>query len=99
MSGHVETTAEERAKRRFDAFAGLMWHIAAYVAVNAFLWGIDLVHGGGLNWAFWTTIPWGLGLAFHVAAYLLEDSRFKERKYQRFLAEEREKERDHHLAG
>ena len=99
MTEQMERSAEERAKRRFDAFAGLMWHIAAYVVVNAFLWGVDLVQGGGLEWAFWTTIPWGLGLAFHVAAYLLEDSRFKERKYQSFLAEERERDQHNRLVG
>lgn len=92
MTGPNERTAEERAQRRFDEFAGLMWHVAAFIIVNAFLWGLDIIQGGGVQWAFWTTIPWGVGLAFHVAAYMLEGSNFKERKYQSFLAAEREKD-------
>lgn len=92
MTGPNVRTAEERAQRRFDEFAGLMWHLAAFIIVNAFLWGLDIIQGGGVQWAFWTTIPWGVGLAFHVAAYMLEGSRFKERKYQAFLAEERAKD-------
>ncbi len=99
MSGQTENSPEERARRRVDQFVGLMWHTAAFIIVNAFLWGLDIVQGGGLEWAFWTTIPWGLGLAFHVAAYLLEESRFKDRKYQSFLADELEKDRRDRVTG
>jgi uncharacterized membrane protein (UPF0136 family) len=67
-----------------------MWHVATFVIVNAFLWGIDIIKGGGLNWAYWVTITWGLGLAFHAAAYLLDESGLRDRKYRRFLAEEQE---------
>jgi hypothetical protein len=38
------------------------------------------------------TIPWGIGLAFHVAAYMLDESGLQNRRYQRYLAEEQERD-------
>jgi hypothetical protein len=79
-------TPEERARKRVDNFTGLMWHIASFVIVNAFLWVIVP------EAAFWVTIPWGVGLAFHIAAYLLDERGGQDRRYQRYLAEEQERE-------
>jgi hypothetical protein len=47
----------------------LVTHIVVFVLVNAFLWVQDIVLGGGLNYAYWVTIPWGIGLIAHVIAY------------------------------
>jgi hypothetical protein len=40
-------------------------HAAVFVAVNAFLWIQDIALGGGLDYAYWVTIPWGIGLVVH----------------------------------
>lgn len=85
-------TPEERAAKRADDLIALWWHIAAYVVVNVFLWALDYVTGGGIQWAFWVTIAWGVGLAFHAIAYLIDDSGIQQRKYEQFLAEERAKD-------
>ncbi len=82
------TTPEERARRRAKERTDVMWHVAAFVIINIFLWALDALTGG-VNWAFWVTIGWGIGLAFHVANYLIEE-RSGGRVYQRYLAEERE---------
>lgn len=87
----MERTPEERARRRAKAFNGLMWHIGTFIVVNAFLWFIDISQGGGL-WAFWTTIPWGVGLGFHVLSYVIDDSGLTEKKYEEFLEAERRRE-------
>jgi hypothetical protein len=79
-------TPEERARMRVENFTGLMWHVATFVIVNAFLWAIVP------EAAFWVTIPWGVGLAFHIAAYLLDERGGQDRRYQRYLAEEQERE-------
>lgn len=86
------STPEERAAKRAKSFTDLMWHVAAYVIVNAFLWILDFSQGGGLNWAYWTTIPWGVGLAFHVAAYFLDESGRESKRYRKYLAEEQQKD-------
>ena len=88
MAKNYESTPEERARKRASDFTGLMWHAGTYVIVNAFLWILDIAGGDGVQWAYWVTIPWGIGLAFHALAYKLDDSGMEERKYRKFLAEE-----------
>ena len=73
-----------------------MWHLATFVIINGFLWAIDLYQGGGVNWAFWVTISWGIGLAFHVASYMLDDNGLQNRRYQRYLEEERARDEAEH---
>lgn len=80
------STPEERAAKRVEDFQGLAWHVATYVIVNAFLWVI--VPEG----AFWVTIGWGIGVAFHLAAYFIGDDGTESRRYRRYLAEERARE-------
>jgi len=52
-------------------FAGLMTHLAIFVLVNALLWTQDIATGGGLEYAYWVTIPWGIGLLAHIVAYMI----------------------------
>jgi hypothetical protein len=79
---------EARAKARVKEFTDLMWHTATFVIVNGAMWLLDFGKGGGLDWAFWLTIFWGIALLFHVAAYLLGNAG-QSRRYQKILAEER----------
>lgn len=69
-----------------EDFTGLMWHVVVYVVVNAFLWIIVP------EAAFWVTLGWGIGLAFHLAAYFIGDDGTDNRRYQKYLAEERARE-------
>ena len=79
-------TPEERASKRVKDFTGMMWHVAVFVIINAFLW---VITPGG---AIWITIFWGIALAFHVAAYFLNEKGFLSSRYHRILAEEKERE-------
>ena len=45
----------------------LLTHTIAFVLVNAFLWIQDLAISSGLDYAYWVTIPWAIGLATHAA--------------------------------
>ena len=76
---------------RLKNFSDLMWHVATFVIVNGFLWFIDLTQGG-VEWAYWVTIGWGIGLAFHIAFYFIGDEKEDNPRYQRYLEEERERE-------
>lgn len=86
MAKVTENTPEARARKRAKNFTDLMWHVTVYVIVNVFMW---LIAPGA---AFWVTVPWGVGLAFHIAAYVLDERGGQDRRYQRYLAEERERE-------
>jgi hypothetical protein len=82
----TSSTPEERARQRVSNFTGLMWHIATFVIINGFLW---IITPGA---AFWVTVTWGIGLAFHIAAYFLDEKGGQNRRYRRYLAEERASE-------
>lgn len=86
MTIEPHSTPEERAAKRVEDYTGLMWHVAVYVVVNLFLWIIVP------QAAFWVTLGWGIGLAFHVAAYFIGDDGTDNPRYQKYLAEERARE-------
>lgn len=69
---HV-TAADEKQ----TGMADLAVHATAFVLANALLWAQDFALGDGLNYAYWATIPWAVGLAAHAYAVLAE--RRKER--------------------
>ena len=83
-------TPEERARQRMKDYTGVLWHAATFVIVNGFLWLLDITQGDGVNWAYWITIFWGIGLVFHIAWYLIDVSR-SGRRYEKFLEDERRK--------
>ncbi len=80
------STPEERAAKRVEDYTGMIWHVVVYAVVNVFLWIIVP------QAAFWVTLGWGIGLAFHVAAYFIGDDGTNNPRYQRYLAEERARE-------
>ena len=84
-------TPEERASRRVKDFTDVMWHVATFVIINAFMW--LLVPQA----AIWITLFWGVGLAFHVAYYFIGDDGPQNRRYQAFLAQERAREKKANL--
>ncbi|MEJ7626320.1 MAG: 2TM domain-containing protein [Ferruginibacter sp.] len=77
----------EIAKKR----ASFRSHLVVYVIINAFLWGMYLFSGHSVTddtsrfpWPLWTTLGWGLGLAFHFAgAYVFHNSNSVEREYEK----------------
>lgn len=87
MVTETPSTPEERAAKRVKDYTDVMWHVAAYVIINAFMWVV------APQAAFWITIGWGLGLAFHVAYYFIGDDGPSNRRYQAFLAQERAREK------
>lgn len=86
------STPEARARKRVKDLTDLLWHVGVFVVVNAFLWIQDIVAGGGVEYAYWATIPWSVGLLFHVLTFLVSRRGLEERKYQEYLQEERAKE-------
>ncbi len=80
----------EEAERRATYLTGLLWHIGTFLIINGFFWAMDLALGAdGAQWAMWITAAWGLALAFHVLAYLIDGRQVRERKTQQYLREQR----------
>jgi hypothetical protein len=66
-------------------------HATTYVIVNLFLWGVWYFSAarygtmpGHYPWPIWTTLGWGIGLAFHFAgAYVFSKSNTVEKEYEK----------------
>ena len=88
----VLSTPEERAQRRAKELTDLLWHAGSFLIINVFLWALDIIGGDGVNWAYWVTIGWGVGLAFHALNYFIDVRRWTDKKAEQFLEEERRRE-------
>ena len=73
-------------------------HLLSFVIVNAFLWtlwffsaqrhNVDFQNYDWANipWPLWTTVCWGIGLAFHFAgAYVFPKANSTEREYEKLI--------------
>ena len=72
-------------------------HLITYLIVNAFLWGIwfftgnqhNMFTSGNYNtnnypWPIWTSLGWGIGLAFHFAgAYIFPKANSVQKEYEK----------------
>jgi hypothetical protein len=72
-------------------------HLVTYLIINAFLWGMwyftghhradyDIEDLGWHHypWPIWTTLGWGIGLAFHFAgAYVFPHTHSVENEYEK----------------
>ncbi|HMI79678.1 MAG TPA: 2TM domain-containing protein [Ferruginibacter sp.] len=76
--------------------ASFKTHAVTYIIINAFLWGVwflssnrhDIDFGnfgwGNIPWPLWSTLGWGVGLAFHFAgAYIFPQANSVEREYEK----------------
>lgn len=91
MAVEHEPSPEARARRRAKYLTGLLWHAGTFLIINAFLWILDIIGGGGLNWAPWLTLFWGFAVAFHVLAYFVDGRGLESRKSRQYLEDERQR--------
>ena len=70
--------------------ASFKTHLASYLIVNLFLWAIWYFTGermsdsGIFPWPIWTTLGWGIGIAFHyISAYVFPKANSVEKEYQK----------------
>jgi hypothetical protein len=65
----MAVVGRNRPRVESTPFSDLVLHAGVFTAVNAFVWIQDFAIGGGLDYAFWLTIPWAIGLAIHAGFY------------------------------
>ncbi len=86
-----ELTTELRARQRARYLVGLIWHLGTFTIINGFFWILDWSIGqAGVQWAPWITAVWGLALAFHVLAYLVDGRGVERRLTEGYVRRERE---------
>lgn len=89
MTTTEDLTDDQFAERRATYFTGLLWHLGVFFIVNTFFWLLDVLVGQeGLQWAPWITIFWGLGLSFHVLAWLIDGRQIEQRRAERYRREQ-----------
>jgi len=66
---HDHETGSRAAPVAIASGSVLVTHAVIFLVVNAFLWLQDIDLGGGLDYAYWTTIPWAVGLLAHALAW------------------------------
>jgi hypothetical protein len=60
LAGYEEAKSMYIAKKR----RSFSEHLAAYLIVNGFLFGLNLLTLGYVSWAWFPILGWGIGLAF-----------------------------------
>ena len=80
----------EREARQIRRRRAFLVHASVFVAVNALLFAVWLLSGGGHPWFVYPLLGWGIGLVAHGAsAFLLTDTDdiVLEREQRRFAQE------------
>jgi uncharacterized membrane protein len=80
----VEETTAVRSRM------GLWIHVAAYLVVNAFLVGVNLLTSPNYLWFPWVLAGWGLGILLHLGLMIFLPKRTEGRQ-QRLASELRRK--------
>ena len=71
-----------KAERRVDEKIGFYRHLYSFIAVNVFLFIINVLFSPGEWWFYWVTVFWGIGLLIHffktfILTRKLDDNRDK----------------------
>lgn len=72
--------AEFRRAQRGD----LITHVGTYLAVNTGLMAMDWFQGGGITWAFWPILGWGIAVMIHVVSYVAGFSGDSQNEFDRW---------------
>ena len=93
MATKAAPTTKERAQQRAKYYTGLVWHVGAFLIINAFFWVLDgFVGQEGFQWAYWITGFWGLALAFHALAYYVDGRQLEHQKAEKYEAKDKKRE-------
>lgn len=71
MDDFARAAFREREARRILRRRALYLHLAVYLAVNAMIFVVWLLAGGGFPWFLFPLMGWGIGLVAHGASALL----------------------------
>jgi len=85
----METEKDKELWRVAKKRVGFKRHLASYLIINAFLWGLWWFSKGDDNdntfpWPAWTSLGWGIGVAFdYMGAYMSNKPNAIEKEYQK----------------
>ena len=88
---------EKQARRRIRVLQGFYWHLASFIAVNLFLFAINMLTGPGHLWFLFPLLGWGIGLGIH-SAVLFMGKDWEERKMEELTGLKTTRDELHRLA-
>jgi hypothetical protein len=59
---------KEKAKKITTFIISIFW----YVIINLFLYFIDFQENGRIDWAYWVTFGWGIGIVAQLFTLILQ---------------------------
>jgi hypothetical protein len=81
-----------RARRRTEDVWAFFLHVGLFVAINGWIWMVDLTNGDGIEFAYWITIPWAILLVLHGLTVRAETRLFgetwRESRFEEYLERE-----------
>jgi len=90
----TERMSREDAKERVEELRGFYMHLAAYLAVNLFIFIVNWITSPEHWWFFWPLFGWGIGLAIHAFAVFYEGGlmgkQWEEKKIKELMGDEEE---------
>lgn len=80
-----------RAKKRVEQLKRFDSHLAVYIVVNAFIFGINVYHFQGTWWFIYPLLGWGIGIVLDgisVWTQGRQPSDWEARKIQEYMAKD-----------
>ena len=91
---HPEDRSElyDRAKKRVAEIKGFYIHLGVYLIVNAGLFAINMITNPDNLWFYWPLLGWGVGVAIHAFAFIIEGrwlgAEWEQRKIEQLVLRE-----------
>lgn len=93
-TGEEEYTRRyKRAKQRVEQVRGFFVHLTFYLAVNAFLFVLNIITSPDNLWFYWPLIGWGIAVLLQAVSVFGPSSRFGRQWEERKISEYMEKDR------
>ena len=82
----------KRAKQRVEQVRGFFVHLTVYLAVNAFLFILNMITSPDNLWFYWPLIGWGIAVLLQAVSVFGPSSRLGHRWEERKIHEYMEKD-------
>jgi 2TM domain-containing protein len=87
------TRRYKSAKQRVEQVRGFFVHLTTYLAVNAFLFVLNMITSPDNLWFYWPLIGWGIAVLLQAVSVFGPSSRFGRQWEERKIREYMEKDR------
>jgi two-component system, LytTR family, sensor kinase len=65
MNDNQTNSTQDPLRIRAKKITGFIIHLFWFIVINIFLYFLDFRENGKIDWAYWTTFGWGIGILSH----------------------------------